>query len=336
MSEKYNVGVVGASTAHGKAIIELLQDRDFAIETLSAIEVDPSEDSSVLYNGKNVAITAADKVDWSTLHFAFFCDSAETSLKFAPLAADAGVAVIDSTSAFTTRPEIPMVIPHINAAAIGDFRNANIIVSPSASVVQLWTALKPIYDNAGIARINVTCHHSVSSAGDLGINELARQCGKLLNGLQVEDNPFSAQLAFNNLPTVGQLNDDGLTDIEQTVIDQSAKLLADSAVTINPTSIMTPVFYGLAQSINVETLNPVEPADVINWLSEVDVIEYDASYQPTQVSDAAGSEFVHVGRVRVDPSHPHGVNLWTVADNIRTTVALNCLKIAEALVRDYY
>ncbi|MDP2561753.1 aspartate-semialdehyde dehydrogenase [Psychrobium sp. 1_MG-2023] len=336
MSEKFNVGVVGATTAIGKALVELLEQREFPLDTFRAIEQEADEDVSVLFKGKNVAINAAKDFDWSTLHIVFFCSTDEVSLKYAPLAADAGVAVIDNSSAFNARPEIPMVIPHINQSAIGDFRNANIIISPAASVVQLWTVLKPIYDQVGISRINVTCHHSVSSAGDLGINELARQCGKLLNGLTVEDNPFSAQLAFNVLPQVGTLQDNGLTDIEQQVIDQSVKLLADSSVMINSTSVMTPVFFGLAQSVNIETCNPVDPEQLTQWFDEVEVIELDSTYQPTQVEDANGSEFIHVGRLRVDPSHPLGVNLWSVADNIRTTSALNSLKIAETLIRDFY
>lgn len=336
MSEKYNIAVVGASSALGKAVIELLEERDFPVGNLLAVEVSEQEDASVLFQTKNIAITAAKEVEWSNVNIAFFCDSNDTSLAHAPLAADAGVAVIDATSAFNKRPEIPMVIPHINGDAIADFRNANIIISPSASVVQLWTVLKPIYDNVGISRISVTCHHSVSSAGNLGINELARQCGKLLNGLQVEDNPFSAQLAFNNLPTVGVLQESGLTDIEEQLIEQSVKLLGDNAVMINPTSVMTSVFYGLAQSVSIETINPVEAQDVQMWLADVDQVEHDSTHQPTQVGDANGSEFIHVGRLRQDPSHPHGINLWSVADNIRTTAALNCLKIAESLSRDFY
>jgi len=336
MSEKFNVAVVGATTALGKAVIELLEQRDFPIDALIAITAEASEDDSVVFNGKNHALELADSTDWSKFNIAFFCDTAEVSLKFAPLAADAGVAVIDATSAFNTRPEIPLVIPHINGDAISDFRNANIIISPSPSVVQLWTVLKPIYDQVGIARINVTCHHSVSSAGTLGINELASQCSKLLNGMPVEDNPFSAQLAFNNLPQVGKLLDNGLTDFEQAVVDQSVKLLGDSAVMVNPVSVMTSVFYGLAQSVNIETLNPVEPDDVVNWLGDVEQIEIDPTHVPTQIEDANGSDFVHVGRLRSDPSHPHGINLWSVADNVRTTSALNCLKIAEKLIREFY
>lgn len=336
MSEQFNVGVVGANGAVGKAIIEILEERDFAIDKLTAIDVDVSDDATALFKSKQIAIKEAKDVDWSSLHIAFFCKDDEVSLKFAPLAADAGVAIIDSTNAFNERPEIPMVIPHINGDAIGDFRNANIIVSPAASVVQLWTVLKPIYDNVGINRINLMSHHSVSSAGDLGIKELARQCGQLLNGLGVEDNPFASQLAFNILPVVGIELENGSTDIEEAVIAQSIKLTGDSSLLINSTAVMTPVFYGMGQSVNVEMSQPADVDQVREWFDAVEQIEIDGEHVPTQIDDATGTDFVHIGRLRADNSHPHGVNFWSVTDNVRTSSALNCVKIAETLVRDFY
>lgn len=336
MSEQFNVGVVGAKGAMGKAIIEILSDRDFAIDTLLPIDIEVNDDDSALFSGKSLGVKEAKDVDWSTLHIVFFCHSDEVSLKYAPIAAESGAAIIDSTNAFIERPEIPMVIPHINGNAIGDFRNANVIVSPAPSVVQLWTVLKPIYDHVGITRINVMSHHSVSSAGDLGINELARQCGKLLNGLQVEDNPFSSQLAFNILPEVGKALDDGETDIEAMLVNQSVKLLGDASIAINSSAVMTPVFYGLSQSVNVELNQPVDVDQVREWLMMVEQVEIDGEYTPTQIDDASGSDMVHVGRLREDKSHPHAVNLWSVSDNVKTTGALNCVKIAESLVRDFY
>lgn len=336
MSEQFNIGVVGANGAVGKAIIDILEERDFPIEQLIAIDVDVSDDATALFKNKSIAIKEAKNTDWTTLNIVFFCHSDEVSLQFAPLAAQAGVAVIDSTNAFNQRPDIPMVIPHINANAIGDFRNANIIASPSASVVQLWTVLKPLYDNVGLNRINLMSHHSVSSAGDLGIKELARQCGLLLNGMGVEDNPFSSQLAFNMLPVVGIELESGMTDIEETVVSQSAKLLGDDNLLINSTAVMTPVFYGMGQSINVELNQPVDPDQVRQWFDEAEHIEIDGEYAPTQIDDATGSDFVHVGRLRADNSHPHGINFWSVSDNIRTTNALNSVKIAETLIRDFY
>lgn len=336
MSEQFNVGVVGANGAMGKAIIETLAERDFAIDTLLPIDVEVTDEETALFNGKSLSVKDAKDVDWSTLHIVFFCHSDEVSLKYAPIAAESGVAIIDSTNAFIERPEIPMVIPHINGNAIADFRNANIIMSPTPSVVQLWTVLKPIYDQVGITRINVTSHHSVSSAGDLGINELARQCGKLLNGLTVEDNPFSSQLAFNILPTVGKVLDEGETDIEAMLREQSIKLLGDAGIAINSTAVMTPVFYGLGQSINIELGQPIDVDQIREWLMMVEPVEIDGEYIPTQIDDASGSDMVHVGRLREDTSHPHAVNLWSVSDNIKTTGALNSVKIAEMLVRDFY
>jgi aspartate-semialdehyde dehydrogenase len=336
MSERFNIAVVGAHTLIGKVLIELIEERDFPVDQLHALSVDAAEAEAGLFKNKPLIVKSVVDFDWSQVHLVFFCEDSQSTIEHAPLAADAGVAVIDSTSAFVDRPEIPMVIPHLNGEAIADFRNTNIISSPSSASVQLWTVLKPIADNVGIARINLVNHHSVSSAGQAGVQELAKQCAKLLNGLEIDENPYPAQLAFNILPNVGPLLENGLSSEEQLVADEAAKFMGDGSGFINITSVMTPVFYGLAQSINVETLTQVEPEEVAQWFAQFDQIEFDPSHQPTQVGDAKDSEYVHVGRLRTDPSHPHGLNLWTVADNARSGSALNSLKIAEMLLRDYY
>lgn len=336
MSEQFNVAVIGAQSLIGKALIEMMEQRDFPVDQLYPLSIDALSADAGLFKTKPLTVGNVADFDWSRVHLAFFCEDRQTTLNFASKAADAGVAVIDSTSAFIDRPEIPMVIPHLNGSAIADFRNTNIISSPSSASIQLWTVLKPIADNVGVARVNLTSHHSVSSAGESGVQELARQCAKLLNGLQVEDNPYPAQLAFNILPAVGHILDNGLSSDEQLISDEAAKFLGDDSGFINATSVMTPVFYGLAQSINVETLSQVEPEQIAQWFSEHHEIEYDPTHQPTQVGDASGSDLTHVGRLRADPSHPHGLNIWSVADNARAGSALNCLKIAETFIREYY
>jgi len=336
MSEQFNIAVIGAHSLIGKVLIELLEERAFPVDQLHALSSDATEAQAGLFKNKPLLTKDVTDFDWSQVHLAFFCEEKESTVKFAPIAAEAGVAVIDSTSAFVDRPEIPMVIPHLNGEAIADFRNTNIISSPSSASVQLWTVLKPIADNVGIARINLVNHHSVSSAGEAGVQELARQCARLLNGLEVEDNPYPAQLAFNILPAVGPLLDSGLSTDELLVSNEAAKFIGNDSGFINATSVMTPVFYGLAQTINIETLTPVEPEQVIQWLEEFEQIEFDPSHQPTQIGDAKDSEYVHVGRIRADQSHPQALNLWTVADNTRAGSALNCVKIAEMLLRDYY
>jgi len=336
MSEQFNIAVIGADSLIGKVLVELLEQRNFPVDQLFALSSDAAESEAGLFKSKQLATKSIVDFDWSQVHLAFFCEETSSTAKYAPLAAEAGVAVIDSTSAFVDRPEIPMVIPHLNGEAIADFRNTNIISSPSSASVQLWTVLKPIADNFGISRINLVNHHSVSSAGEAGVQELARQCARLLNGLEIEDNPYPAQLAFNLLPTVGPLLDNGLSTQEQLITDEAAKFLGDGSGFINTTSVMTPVFYGLAQSINVETISQVDPEQVAQWFEQSDHIEFDPTHQPTQLGDAKDSEYVHVGRLRLDPSHAHGLNLWSVADNTRAGSALNCLKIAEMLLRDYY
>ena len=334
MAEQFDIAVVGASGAVGGALLELLVEQEFPVGTLYALENEDGE--TVLFDGKNRDIKAASTFDWEKVQLAFFCGDADLANQFAPVAADAGVIVIDGSDAFRNRPEVPMVIPHLNPQSLADFRNTNIVSSPDAGTVQLWTVLKTIHDQAGISRIQVTSHHSVSSAGTAGINELARQCAKLLNGLPVEDNPYPAQLAFNVLPQVGEILDSGYSRQEQQLIDESERLLGDASVLLNPTSVMTPVFYGQAQSVSIETFNPCEPEQVIEWLRDADMVEYCDDHLPTQVGDASGQDQVLVGRVYSDPTHPHGIKLWSVADNVRFGSALNCLRIAQLLISDYY
>ncbi|NRA71066.1 MAG: aspartate-semialdehyde dehydrogenase [Gammaproteobacteria bacterium] len=336
MSEQFNIAVVGAHTLVGKALIELIEQREFPVDCLYPLAADASIADAGMYKNKPLKIKELNDFDWSQVHLAFFCEDQESTLKFATIAAESGVAVIDTTSSFIDRQDIPMVIPHLNGSAIADFRNSNIISSPSSASIQLWTVLKPIADQVAITRINLTNHHSVSSAGESGIKELAKQCSKLLNGMQIEDNPYSAQLAFNILPTVGQLGDDGISTDERLINNEAAKFLGDDSGFINTVSVMTPVFYGLAQSINIETISPIDPEEVAQWLTQCDQIEYDPTHVPTQVGDASGTDMVHVGRLRSDLSHPNGLNVWTVADNTRAGTALNSLKIAELLIRDYY
>lgn len=336
MAEQFNIAVVGASGAIGSALLELLVEQEFPVGTLYPLETVNQDNETVMFDGKSRDIKPLADFDWEQVQLAFFCSDKATAETWAPRAADAGTIVIDSSEAFRDRPEVPLVIPHINPQAIADFRNTNIIASPDAGTVQLWTVLKTIHDQVGVSRINVTSHHSVSSAGEAGVKELARQCGKLLNGLPVDDSPYPAQLAFNVLPQVGEILENGYSRQEQQLIDETDRLLGDSGVLVNPTSVMTPVFYGQAQAVSLETYQPCEPEQVIEWLHQSEEVEFCDDHLPTQVGDATGQDQVFVGRVHQDISHPQGIKFWSVADNVRFGGALNSLRIAQLLVKEYY
>ncbi|KGY09348.1 aspartate-semialdehyde dehydrogenase [Vibrio sinaloensis] len=337
MSQQYNVAVLGATGAVGETILEVLQERKFPVGEIFLLASERSEGKTYRFNGKTVRVQNVEEFDWSQAHIALFSAGGELSAKWAPIAADEGVIVIDNTSQFRYEYDIPLVVPEVNPEAIAEFRNRNIIANPNCSTIQMLVALKPIHDAVGIERINVSTYQSVSGAGKAGIDELAGQTAKLLNGMPAENNQFSQQIAFNCIPQIDQFMENGYTREEMKMVWETQKIFNDPAITVNPTCVRVPVFYGHAEAIHLETCAPIDAQEVINLLENTDGIEvFQGEDFPTQVRDAGGKDHVMVGRIRNDISHHSGVNLWVVADNVRKGAATNAVQIAEVLIRDYY
>ncbi|CAK4067104.1 aspartate-semialdehyde dehydrogenase [Vibrio sp. 16] len=337
MSQQYNVAVLGATGAVGETILEVLQERKFPVGEIFLLASERSEGKTYRFNGKTVRVQNVEEFDWSQAHIALFSAGGELSAKWAPIAADEGVIVIDNTSQFRYEYDIPLVVPEVNPEAIAEFRNRNIIANPNCSTIQMLVALKPIHDAVGIERINVSTYQSVSGAGKAGIDELAGQTAKLLNGMPAENNQFSQQIAFNCIPQIDQFMENGYTREEMKMVWETQKIFNDPAITVNPTCVRVPVFYGHAEAIHLETCTPIDAQEVINLLENTDGIEvFQGEDFPTQVRDAGGKDHVMVGRIRNDISHHSGVNLWVVADNVRKGAATNAVQIAEVLIRDYY
>ncbi|KHA58764.1 aspartate-semialdehyde dehydrogenase [Vibrio variabilis] len=337
MSQQYNVAVLGATGAVGETILEVLQERKFPVGEIFLLASERSEGKTYRFNGKTVRVQNVEEFDWSQAHIALFSAGGELSAKWAPIAADEGVIVIDNTSQFRYEYDIPLVVPEVNPEAIAEFRNRNIIANPNCSTIQMLVALKPIHDAVGIERINVSTYQSVSGAGKAGIDELAGQTAKLLNGMPAENNQFSQQIAFNCIPQIDQFMENGYTREEMKMVWETQKIFNDPAITVNPTCVRVPVFYGHAEAIHLETCAPIDAQEVINLLESTDGIEvFQGEDFPTQVRDAGGKDHVMVGRIRNDISHHSGVNLWVVADNVRKGAATNAVQIAEVLIRDYY
>ncbi|OJI19770.1 Aspartate-semialdehyde dehydrogenase 2 [Vibrio vulnificus] len=245
--------------------------------------------------------------------------------------------VIDNTSHFRYEYDIPLVVPEVNPEAIAEFRNRNIIANPNCSTIQMLVALKPIYDAVGIERINVCTYQSVSGAGKAGIDELAGQTAKLLNGIPAENKQFAQQIAFNCIPQIDKFMDNGYTKEEMKMVWETQKIFNDASITVNPTCVRVPVFYGHAEAVHIETGSPIDAEEVVRLLEETEGVEvFHGEDFPTQVRDAGGKNHVMVGRIRNDISHHSGVNLWVVADNVRKGAATNAVQIAEVLIRDYY
>ncbi|MGL4474221.1 MAG: aspartate-semialdehyde dehydrogenase [Shewanella sp.] len=338
MSQEFNVVVLGASGAVGQTMIEILEERNFPVAKLFPLASRRSAGETVEFHGKQVEILDVETFDWSQAQIGFFSAGGDVSAKWAPIAAEFGCVVIDNTSHFRYDADIPLVIPEVNPHAIADFRNRNIIANPNCSTIQMLVALKPIYDAFGISRINVATYQSVSGTGKEAIEELAAQCARLLQGLPAESKVYDKQIAFNALPHIDVFLDNGYTKEEMKMVWETQKILGDTQITVNPTAVRVPVFYGHSEAIHLETVQSVDAEAIKSVLRDapgVELFETDSEY-PTAVTDAAGADAVFVGRVRNDISHENGINMWVVSDNIRKGAALNSIQIAEILVRDYY
>ncbi|WP_163937345.1 aspartate-semialdehyde dehydrogenase [Paraferrimonas sp. SM1919] len=338
MSQLFNVAILGANGAVGKTLLELLPKRNFPFADIFPLASSRSAGKTVEIEGDDVEIIDVETFDWSQVQIAFFSAGSEASKKWAPIAAEAGVVVIDNTSQFRQEYDIPLVIPEVNSAALVEFRNHNIISNPNCSTIQMLVALKPIYDRYGIERINVATYQSVSGAGNSGISELASQCTTLLQGQPVEAKTFSRQIAFNVIPQIDEILDNGFTKEEMKMVNETHKIFSDQSIEVNPTAVRVPVFYGHSLALHIETTQPVDVAEAKELLSNAPgiVLQANDSDYPTAVGDAVGVDKVHVGRVRADLHRDNALNLWVVADNVRKGAALNSIQIAEELIANYY
>ncbi len=336
MSQEFDIAILGATGAVGEALIEVLEAREFPVGNLYLLASERSAGKSLKFRNKSIRVQNVDDFDWSQVHIAFFSAGGETSAHWAPIAADEGVIVIDNTSHFRYDYDVPLVVPEVNPEAVAEFRNRNIIANPNCSTIQMLVALKPIHDAYGIDRINVSTYQSVSGSGKSGIDELAGQTAKLLNGMPAENKAYDKQIAFNCLPHIDQFMDNGYTKEEMKMVWETQKIFNDESIRVNPTCVRVPVFYGHAEAVHVETREPVHIEEAISLLESAENIElFQGNDYPTQVSDATGKDHVMVARVREDISHSHGLNMWVVADNIRKGAATNSVQIAEVLIRDY-
>ncbi|MGO1295862.1 MAG: aspartate-semialdehyde dehydrogenase [Vibrio sp.] len=336
MSQKFNIAILGAIGAVGEAILDVLKERDLPIGDVFLLASERSEGKIYRFHGKSLQVENVSEFDWTQVQVAFFSAGSELSAEWAPIAADEGVVVIDNTSQFRYEFDVPLVVPEVNASAIAEFRNRNIIANPNCSTIQMLVALKPIHDEVGLDRINVSTYQSVSGAGKAGIDELAGQTAKLLNGLPPEAETFSQQIAFNCIPQIDDLLENGYTKEEMKMVWETEKIFNDPSIRVNPTCVRVPVFYGHAEAVHVEARGPIDAEQVTELLKAAEGIEvFEEKDFPTQVRDSGGKDTVMVGRIRNEIGNPCGVNLWVVADNVRKGAATNAVQIAEILMRDY-
>ena len=339
MTVKIDIALVGATGAVGEAMIEILEQRDFPVGTLYPLASARSAGKTIRFRGKSLTVQDLAEFDFAKAQIGLFSAGGDISATYAPVAAAAGCVVVDNTSHFRRDEDIPLIVPEVNPHALAGYTTRNIIANPNCSTIQMLVALKPIYDAVGISRINVATYQAVSGTGKEGIEELATQTAKLLNGQAIECNVYPKQIAFNLLPHIDTFQDNGYTREEMKMVWETRKIFEDESIEVNPTCVRVPVFYGHSEAVHIETGSKLTAEDARQLLSAapgVTVIDEqrDGGYS-TPVGDAAGTDPVYVSRIREDISHPLGLNLWVVSDNVRKGAALNSVQIAELLARSY-
>ena len=339
MTKTYDVAVVGATGAVGEQMLSILKSRAFPVGKVHALASERSAGSTVKFGNRDLIVEDLASFDFGKVQIGLFSPGASVSAIYAPKAAAAGCVVIDNTSQFRYVDDIPLVVPEVNPDAIAQYRNHGIIANPNCSTIQMLVALKPIHDAVGIERINVATYQSVSGTGKDAIEELGRQTAALLNFQDAVPKVYPKQIAFNVIPQIDVFQDNGYTKEEMKMVWETRKIMGDDSIMVNPTAVRVPVFYGHSEAIHIETRKKITAAEARALLEQAPgVVVSDRSEDggyPTAVSDASGQDATFVGRIREDISHPRGLNLWVVSDNIRKGAALNSIQIAERLIRSY-
>lgn len=335
MSEGWNIAVLGATGAVGEALLELLAERQFPVGELYALARNASAGERLRFAGRSVVVEDAETFDWSQAQLAFFVAGEEATARYAQEAADEGCLVIDSSGLFAMDPDVPLVVPDVNPDVLADYRNRNLIAVADSLTSQLLVAIKPLMEEGGLARLQVTSLLAASAQGKVAVDALAGQSARLLNGMPLDDDDhFGRQLAFNLLPLLPDA--DGSVREERRIVDQARKVLQDEGLLISASCIRSPVFYGHAQIVSMEALRPLSSDEARDAIERGEDITLSAEGDfPTQVGDASGNAQLSIGCVRNDYGMPEQVQFWSVADNVRFGGALMAIKTAEKLVQEY-
>ena len=321
-------------------MLSILAERDFPVADLRAVASSRSAGKRIEFKDDELVVEDLESFDFSGIDIGLFSPGASVSAVHAPRAAAAGTVVIDNTSQFRYEDDIPLVVPEVNPADVGLHVRRGIIANPNCSTIQMVMALKPIYDAAGIERVNVATYQAVSGKGKKAIEELEQQTIALFNSKPALPTEHPRQIAFNVLPQIDAFQENGYTREEMKMVWETQKILGDDTIRVNPTCVRVPVFYGHSEAVHIETKEKISVDEVRTLLTDFPGVmvmdEREDGGYPTAVTEASGHDPVFVGRIREDLSHPRGINFWVVSDNIRKGAALNSIQIAEYLLKHYF
>jgi aspartate-semialdehyde dehydrogenase len=329
----YNVAVIGATDLVGQEIVAVLEKRDFQVNDLQLFASEHTAGAKITYRDEELVVQRLRETSFDGVDLGFFAAGAAVSQQFVPYALNAGAMAIDLSSAFRLQPDVPLIIPEVNPEAIAAHRG--ILACPGSVTIQLVVVLKPIHEAVGIKRIVVSTYQAVSETGKDAIEELDKQVRQIFNHRDILCQVYPHQIAFNCLPQVGGFLDNGATQAESNLVQETKKILDDESIGITATAVYVPLFYGHSAAVNIETEIPITPEGVRTLLANAPGVkvldEPPKNIYPYPV-EAAGEDEILVGRIRADDSVENGLNLWIVADNIRKGAALNAIQIAEQLI----
>ncbi len=335
MSRTIDVAVVGATGLVGETMIRTLEERSFPVGRLYPLASPRSAGRTVTFRDEAISVGVLDEFDFGLVEIALFSDGGSVSAKFAPRGASPRAEALLITSYFRMHDDVPLVVPEVNPDRVADYAKRGIIANPNCSTIQLVVALKPIHDAVGIERINVATYQAISGAGRAALEAMNEDASRMVAGGQALPSGNEKHVAFNAVPHIADFHDNGFTTEDMKMVWETRKILEDPDIRVNPTAVRVPVLFGHSEAVHIETRERVTAHEARELLrkapgiSVIDSLEFGG--YPTAATDAAHRDPVYVGRIREDLSHPRGLNLWVVADNIRKGAALNSVQIAEIL-----
>ncbi|MHB9879432.1 aspartate-semialdehyde dehydrogenase [Pacificimonas sp. ICDLI1SI03] len=332
----YRVAVVGATGNVGREMLNILHEREFPLDELTAVASSRSQGRMIDFgdSGQELKVQSIEHFDFTGYDIALFAAGSGPTKTYAPKAAAAGCMVIDNSSLYRMEPDVPLVVPEVNPDAIMKAKR-NIIANPNCSTAQMVVALKPLHDAAKIKRVVVSTYQSVSGAGKEAMDELFTQTRAIFVGDPKENQVFTKQIAFNVIPHIDVFLEDGSTKEERKMVQETHKILSPD-IELTATCVRVPVFVGHSEAINIEFENELTPQaarDILRKSPGIMVVDKQEDGGYVTPVECVGDYATFISRIRKDPTVPHGLNLWCVSDNLRKGAALNAVQIAELVGR---
>ena len=330
----YKVAVVGATGNVGRELLDILAERNFPADEVVAVASRRSQGVECSFGDKTLKVKALDHFDFSDVDICLMSAGGAVSKEWSPKIAAQGAVVIDNSSAWRMDPDVPLIVPEVNADAVKGFTKKNIIANPNCSTAQLVVALKPLHDKAKIKRVVVATYQSVSGAGKDAMDELFSQSKAVFTLDEVEAKKFSKRIAFNVIPHIDVFMDDGYTKEEWKMVVETKKII-DPKIRLSATCVRVPVFVGHSEAVNIEFENPItadEARDILRNAPGCLVIDKHEEGGYVTPYECVGEDATYISRIREDGTIENGLQMWVVSDNLRKGAALNAVQIAECLI----